>query len=179
MGETLDIAFLMNLPAWKSLEEARKQKLRLLEQGILAKESSLKALADEVPMNASGGMVFGAGNESLDLEQQFTALKEDIKTLQEDFARTIRIDTRVVRAPGVASYGSLVIARNLTTPATWTRRVFRLVLLNEQQAEPCGTIEHVELGSPLGIALLGISQGQEFRLGLGPSHTLAEVEEVL
>ena len=49
----------------------------LMAQGQL----DLKALAGEVPLSG-GGMVFGAGNESLDLEQQFTSLKEDIKTLQ-------------------------------------------------------------------------------------------------
>jgi hypothetical protein len=176
MGET---EFLKQLPAWQTLEEAKKQKLRLLEQAIQAKEASLRELAREVPANAGGGMVFGAGNESLDLEQQFTRIKGDIKTLQDDFARTIRIDTRVVQDRGGARHGSLVIARNLQVPGRWTQKVFRLVLGNEPETEAGAAIEHVQLGSPLGIALLGITQGQAFRIGLGPDHVLAEVEDVL
>jgi hypothetical protein len=108
MGET---AFLKNLPAWQTLEEAKKQKLRLLEQAIQAKEASLRELAREVPANAGGGMVFGAGNEP--------------------------------------------------------------------ETEAGAAIEHVELGSPLGIALLGITPGEEFKIGLGPDHVLAEVEDVI
>jgi hypothetical protein len=179
MAETLDLAMLKRLPPWKSLEEAKQLKLHLIDQAIQARTASLKALANEVPVNAASGMVFGAGNESLDLEQQFTRMKEEIKVLQEDFARTIRIDTRVVRDPDLACYGALVVARNLEVPGRWERRVFRLVLLNEQQEEQDGTIEHVELGSPLGMALLGIAQGQEFRIGLGPCRVMAEVEDIL
>jgi transcription elongation GreA/GreB family factor len=179
MGETLDTAFLKTLPAWKSLEVARQEKLRSLDQAILAKGASLKALAGEVPLTASSGMVFGAGNESLDLEQQFTRSKEEISHLQEALAQTIRMDTRVLNAPGRACHGSLVVARNLKAPDRWTQRVFRLVLLSEPEAETANGIEHVELSSPLGRALLGIAQGQAFKIGLGPDHVLAEVEEVI
>ena len=179
MGETLDTAFLHDLPAWKSLEQARQLKLCLLEQAIQAREAHLKELAEEVPQSGSGGMVFGAANESLDLEQQFTRIKEEIQNLQEDFAKTIRIDTRTVTTPGKAHHGSLVVARRLKGPGAWNHRVFRLVLLKEQAEDTAKQIEQVELGSPLATALLGIAPGQEFKIGLGPDHVLAEVEEII
>ena len=179
MGTPVDTRILNQLPAWKSLEEAKLQKLALLRRAIAAKEGSLQELAREVPSNAMSGMSFGAANESLGIEQQVTTLKDDLQLLHDQFAQATRIDTRLLLEPGKASYGSLVVARNLGGTGDWSQRVFRLVLLKEEAEEQCAQIEHVELGSPLGRALQGITEGEDFRVGLGPNAVLAEVEAIL
>ena len=172
----MDTSKLKNLPVWKSLEDAKRRKILLLEEAIEAKENRMRELAKEIPENPMGGWFSGAANESLEIESQFMNAREEIKKLREEIAKTIRIDTRISTQPGKARYGSLVVALDLRTRRT---RVFRLVLLKEEQEEPIPGIEHVELGSPLANSLLGISAGEEFGMGIWPNQEMYEVEDVI
>jgi transcription elongation GreA/GreB family factor len=176
MGESPGIPELHGLPAWKNLGDAIRKKIRLLEDAIEAKENTLRELAQEIPQNPMGGWFSGAGNESLEIESQFMKIKDEIKKLHEEIAKTIRIDTKIRIQPGKAGYGSLVV---VSDPRTGRTRVFRLVLMNEEKEERLPGIEHVELGSPLANSLLGISAGAEFKLGIWPNQEMLEVVEVI
>jgi transcription elongation GreA/GreB family factor len=156
----LDLSTLRELPAWKSLEESRKLKLNGLRAQILAKEGSLKELAKEIPQNPMGGWFSGAANESLEVEMTFGRIKNDIKALQAEIAKTIRMDTRVLAGGESARYGSLIVALDPSGHTT----VYRLVLVREEHLER--GIEHVELGCPLADSLLGITEGEEFEMGI-------------
>lgn len=169
----IDIAELKSLPEWKPLSEAKTKKMALLRVRLEELQVKLQELADEVPLNTNGGWFSGGLNESFEITYQFTKTREDIEKVRHELAQLSLVRDIGKVKPGTATYGSIVFVRGEND----NFRALRLVLLREQEEDLSG-VEHVELGCPLASQLLGIEEGAEFTMGIGPNQRRWEVEAI-
>jgi transcription elongation GreA/GreB family factor len=169
----MDLQTLSHLPAWKSFDVARKERMALLQQRIRDLHSKLVQLQAEAPENTNCGWFSGGNNESFELDRQFTMAKDSIARAERELYQLSQASS-ARPGDGRAYHGSIVVVVDREE----LRRALRLVLTSEPEKDAEG-VEHVELASPLGSQLLGAEEGAELALGFGPNRKLVEVEAVI
>lgn len=168
----MDIEVLRNLPKWKSLDEARKERIEVLKQRILEQHARLVSLQAEAPDNTNCGWFSFGNNESFELDRQFTITKENIARAEREILQLTQASPER-RLPGRAYHGSILVARSRDGETF----ALRLVLTNEPTKDH-EHVEHVELMSPLGSRLLGIEEGDVY-IPMGTYRNIVEIEEVI
>jgi transcription elongation GreA/GreB family factor len=148
---------LRQLPKWKSLVDARRERIEQLEAKVKELSVKLLTLQAEAPDNTNCGWFSFGNNESFELDRQFTMTKDSIARAEAEFYQLKVADLRPSPSHR-ASHGSVVV---LASGDDY--RCFRLVLAPEPGKDD-PRIVHAEMASPVGEKLLGVEEGDEILL---------------
>jgi transcription elongation GreA/GreB family factor len=152
---------LRGLPKWKTLEEARRERMAALQQRIQELHAKLVTLQAEAPDNTNCGWFSFGNNESFELDRQFTTAKDSIARAEAELYLLTTSSSRP-SPRGRAAHGNVVVLVN----SDEHYQCYRLVLTPEQDKDD-ERIKHVEIASPVGAQLLGVEEGDEITLRLG------------